>query len=146
MNTAHHSGHEVVASLVLLQRALYAAMESKYPFLDHELLTDAPRFGSVTTSDAYWEFTRHGKGFRFEELPNGTVVDILTYKPTEPEFFDALRLSEYAESIGVNELTYAGSVVDATSERAIEMQLSSMLESGVLSKHPSDKHLYGFVQ
>lgn len=117
-------------------------MGSRYPFEDHEHLTDAPRFGSVTTSDACWEFTRHGRGFRFEEIPSGSVVDILVYKPSEPEFFDALRLAEYVESIGVSELLFAGVAVDATSERAIERQFAAMLQSGLLVQHPHDKHLY----
>lgn len=146
MNASHYSGYEIMESLVLLQRALYVAMESKYSFLDHELLTDAPRFGEVTTPDAYWQFIRHGKGFRFEGLPDGTVVDILIYKPREPEFFDAFRLSEYAKSVGMNQLAYAESVVDATSEQALEIQLASLLERGFLTKHPSDKHLYRFVK
>lgn len=144
MHTAPFSIRELASSLIVLQRSIYVALQDKHPFLDHRLLTDAPRFGSVSTSDAYWEFTRHGRGFRFEEVPNGTVIDILIYMPTEPEFFDALRLSEYAESIGVNEISFNGHIVDASSERAIEMQLGSMVESGALSRNPSDKHLYRF--
>lgn len=142
MNMIALSGHEAVASLVLLQRSLYESMASRHPFEDHEHLTDAPRFGSITTSDAYWEFTRHGRGFRFEAVPGGPVVDILVYMPSEREFFDALRLAEYMESIGVTELRFADAVVDATSERAIERQFIYMVQTGLLVKHPHGKHLY----
>ena len=121
-------------------------MEIKYPFGDHEHLTDAPRFGSVTTSDVYWEFARHGRGFRFKGVPGGPVVDILVYMPNEPEFFDALRLVEYVESIGVTELHFAGIAVDATSERAIERQFIAMLQSGRLVRHPYSEHLYRFAK
>lgn len=142
MNTSKRSGHEIVASLVSLQKALYLALQCQYSFTDHEFLTDAPRFGNVTTSDIFWEFTRHGRGFRFEAVPSGEVVDILIYKPKDPEFFDALRLSEYAESIGIDELSFLGDVVDACSEKAIERQLCLMVTSGTLCRHAIDKHLF----
>lgn len=63
---------------------------------DHIFLIDAPKNGSVSVLGRYWEFTRHGKGLRFEAIPKEIVVDVTEGVVTDDEFFDASWVSPLA--------------------------------------------------
>lgn len=135
------SSEDAIRAFAEYQRALCRAFRESYPVVDHDLLTDAPKFGAVTALDKYWEFTRHGKGLRFEEITSGVVVDVTEGVFTSSEFFDAWRLGEYLESISVESLTFEGERFDAEASREIDRLLQLMTSRNLLKKHPERREL-----
>lgn len=135
------SSEDAIRAFAEYQRALCRAFRESYPVVDHDLLTDAPTYGAVTALDKYWEFTRHGKGLRFEEIPSGVVVDVTEGVFTSSEFFDAWRLGEYLESISVESLTFEGERFDAEASREIDRLLQLMTSRNLLKKHPERREL-----
>lgn len=127
---------EAIRIFVEYQRALCQAFCEAYPVSDHDFLTDAPKHGSISAADKYWEFTRHGKGLRFETVPSGVVIDVTEGVFTGSEFFDAWRLGEYLESISVKALTFDGKRFDAENLRELEQLLQFMISRNLLTKHP----------
>jgi hypothetical protein len=127
---------DAVRSFAEYQRALCRAFQESYPVRDRDFLTDAPKCGTVTALDKYWEFTRHGKGLRFEAVPSGVVVDVIEGAITDSEYFDAWRLCEYLQSVSVESLTFEGERFDAETSREIERLLQLMASRNLLSKHP----------
>jgi hypothetical protein len=132
---------DAVRAFADYQRALCRAFRDSYPVGDHDFLTDAPKHGAVTALDKYWEFTRHGKGLRFEAVPSGVVVDVTEGVFSDSEFFDAWRLGEYLESLSVESLTFEGERFDAETAREIERLLELMISRNLLSKHPDGREL-----
>ena len=132
---------DAVRAFADYQRALCRAFQENYPVCDHNFLTDAPKQGAVTAADEYWEFTRHGKGLRFEAVGNGVVVDVTEGIFAGSEFFDAWRLGEYLESISVVTLTFNGNCFDAEDGRQIERLLELMASQKLLVRHPERREL-----
>jgi len=89
---------KLINNFVLLQKRLLAEILSKYPECKSDrFLIALPKKGQILMGSEYWQFRRHGAGIEFTSV-HSEVVDVHV-GVTEPDFFDAYRLSLYAASI-----------------------------------------------
>jgi hypothetical protein len=90
----------ILQQFVELQGQLIQALLSAFPgFSDLDHLTDFPQStGTLEAIDTKWEFRKHGIGFTFNDSKKKTVVNAHKWL-SNPEFFDAYRISSYLASI-----------------------------------------------
>lgn len=111
-------------------------------FTDRALFTDLPD-GTLELAGAVWSFRRHGAGVGFRSSA-GVVVDAHIGLLAAPRGIDAWRLLSYAESRGIEELTWNGKHFAVADEATMEAALKQMLSDGALASERVDGRLLYF--
>ncbi|MBW4681853.1 MAG: hypothetical protein KME19_17310 [Microcoleus vaginatus WJT46-NPBG5] len=125
---------EIILEFVELQHNLIFAFQQTFPHLnDWEYMLDFPQSGNFYALGEEWKFQRHGKGICFTGQKSGKVVDahagILTY----PKAFDAWRLEQYFDSIGVETTVYKLNVFNIVDEDGTEKLLDTLLKDSLIT-------------
>jgi hypothetical protein len=119
-------------NFVQLQISLVGVLKNQYSEVsDWELLLDLPKRGTFSCNEEEWEFRQHGRGVCFQQRHGrGMVIDVHRGL-NHPEDFDAWRLLQYFESLGLPE-----------SEDFWEKQLQELMVVGAVSEHRNIPKLY----
>lgn len=120
-----------IREYVDIQKALISAFKQKYPDLKDELfLTDYPKYGSLSIGKKTWNFTKHGKGVRFESANDSLVVDVCQDLHII-DGFDIWRLEEYFTSKGI-----------ATSSDTIKKQLEYLQSEKLIRAYKPNSYIF----
>jgi hypothetical protein len=111
-----------IRGFVNLQTKLIGSFMDAFPQVtDWLLLREVPKSGELIVDAEPWTFRRHGSGVQFENA-RGVTVDTHRALP-DPGIFDAWRLVQYFESLGV-------SIGFPIEEAAVEARLADLSKSG----------------
>lgn len=95
-------------------------------------LNGIPKGGSLVLNKDIWSFQRHGSGVLFKANKDGTVIDAHLGMLKAPDAFDAWRLLQYFESVGVGSVEYANVSYGVAAERQVESLLEKLCKEGHL--------------
>jgi hypothetical protein len=133
----------VILEFVELQDNLISAFREAFPQIaDWEYLLDCPKSGDFWALEEEWEFHRHGAGICFTGQKSGKVVDAHWGISSSPRAFDAWRLSQYFESIGIETIGYLSDVFEVCDEDGAEALLNSLLKDGEIATAFEPRKLY----
>ncbi|MEC4813901.1 MAG: hypothetical protein SAK29_11605 [Scytonema sp. PMC 1069.18] len=94
------------------------------------------------TKQESWKFQRHGVGIYFIGSQSGKVVDVHLGVFKHPKAFDAWRLVQYFESIGIQNIVYCSKIFNFTEEEQIESLLNCILQDNLIEKVVETQKLY----
>ena len=101
----------IIPEFIELQHNLIEAFKQTFPQItDWEYLLDSPRSGCLSAEGEEWQFQRHGYGICFTGQKSGKVVDVNVGISSYPRAFDAWRLCQYFESIGIEKIDYMSNI------------------------------------
>jgi hypothetical protein len=103
-----------------------------------------PKSGSIVLNNEVWCFQRHGSGVLFKSSKDGTVIDAHLGMIKAPDAFDAWRLMQYFESMGVGIAKYDDATYEVETERQVEVLLEKLSKDGHLAALGENK-LYKLV-
>lgn len=103
-----------------------------------------PKSGSLVLNNDVWGFRRHGSGVLFKSSKDGTVIDAHLGMVKVPDAFDAWRLMQYFESMGIGTAKYADVPYKVATERQVEELLEKLNKDGHLVSL-GDNKLYKLV-
>lgn len=133
----------IVGEFVELQYNLIFAFQQTFPHLnDWEYMLDFPRSGNFYALGEEWKFQRHGKGICFTGHKSGKVVDAHAGISAYPKAFDAWRLEQYFDSIGVENTVYKFNVFNILDEASAEKLLDALLKDGLITLTLNRPKLY----
>lgn len=95
-------------------------------------LNGIPKGGSLVLNNDVWGFQRHGSGVLFKAIKDGTVIDAHLGIFKAPDAFDAWRLLQYFESVGIGSAEYANASYGVATERQVEALLEKLCKEGHL--------------
>ncbi len=123
----------ILLVFVELQSNLISTFQQRFPqIIDSEYLLNSPRSGSILSQEEEWQFQRHGVGICFAGQKSSKVVDAHVGMLEYPQAFDAWRLFQYFESIGIEKIRYLSDVFDVSDEDSIENLLICLLQDGLI--------------
>jgi hypothetical protein len=131
------------------QDKLLKALLASFPnFSDFDRLTDFTQSeGILEVLGTQWKFQKHGIGFTFSETKGKTVINMHKWL-SNPEFFDACRMSSYLSSIRwKGEKHFPPSErTQVYSEKGAKEWLKKMVDEGIIKAVLGDKTHYQLVQ
>jgi hypothetical protein len=141
-------GKTILRQFVEQQSQLIKALLTSFPnFSDLDCLTDFPQsIGILEVMDTQWEFRKHGIGFTFSDTKGKTVIDMHKWL-SNPDFFDAWRISSYLASIRWKgeKNSPASERHQIYSEKGAKEWLKEMEREGVIERVASDKTHYKLI-
>lgn len=98
--------NKLIQQLICYQVALISAFIRLHPGLkDWQFLLDFPKSGEIEIDSHVWIFNKHGSGLLFRNVSTGEVVDVHKHI-NNMEIFDAWRLEQFLDSVGVSSDEY----------------------------------------
>lgn len=135
----------IILEFVDLQSNLISAFRQTFPKItDWEYLLDCPRSGCFLAQGEEWKFQRHGVGICFTEQKSGKVVDAHVGISEYLRAFDAWRLCQYFDSIGIEKIVYLSDVFEVCDEDDTEYLLKCLLKDGLIEFALAPRKLYTF--
>jgi hypothetical protein len=133
----------IILEYVELQNNLISAFRQSFPQIkDGEILLDCPRDGCLLAEGEEWKFQRHGVGICFTGQESGKVVDVHVGILEYPRAFDAWRLAQYFEAIGIEKISYLSHFFEVVDEDDIEDLLNNFLKDNLIYIALEKRKLY----
>lgn len=124
----------IILEFVELQNNLIAKFRQTFSRItDWEYLLDCPRCGSFLAQGEEWKFQRHGVGVCFTSQNSGKVVDVHVGIYKCPKAFDAWRLCQYFDSLGIEKIYYMSSFFEVGDEDGSDDLLKCLLTDGLIA-------------
>lgn len=132
----------MIAEYVDIQSYLVEMFKYKFPLSDWKLLLDCPEHGCFWAMGEEWKFYKHGVGIAFTGKRTGTFVDVHVGIEFYPQAFDFWRISQYFESIGVQQLMWNSHFFNVADEGGADALLHSMQKDCLLEIKLEKRILY----
>lgn len=132
----------IVGEFVELQYNLISVFRHIFTQIDWKYLLNCPQNGNFYALGEEWKFQRHGKGLCFTGQKSGKVVDAHTEISAYPKAFDAWRLEQYFNSIGVEKIVYKLDIFNILDEDGTEKLLDALYKEGLITLVLKQPKLY----
>lgn len=129
------------------QEKLIWEFQKKYHLLDNKTgYLKSPKTGLLSAIDEEWKFQKHGIGICFENIKSGKTIDAHNGIGTSKKFFDAWRLMQYFESVGIDIIIWKSKSYYTENDDELDKLLEILSKNNII-KQISNKHkLYELIE
>lgn len=133
----------ILLEFVKLQSDIILAFRQSFPQItDWEYLLDSPRSGYIWAQGEEWNFQRHGVGICFTGQKSYKIVDVHGGMLKYSQAFDAWRLCQYFDSIGIEKISYLPNTFDVSDEDGVENLFNCLLQDSLIAIACEERKLY----
>lgn len=134
---------ELITNFVNIQAQLIAIFLDLYTYISScTSLFESPSSGSFFGLNEEWHFQRHGIGVCFTNAKSEVIIDAHRGMLTFPRAFDPWRLSEYFESINLENISYLSKIYNLSDDTDIEELLNIFEEKNIVTIVDRQPNLY----
>lgn len=130
-----------------IQEKLIWEFQKKYHLLDNNTgYLKSPKTGLLSAINEEWKFQKHGIGICFENIKSGKTIDAHNGIGINKKAFDAWRLMQYFESIGIDEIVWKSKPYYTENDNELDELLEILSKINVIKQISNRNKLYELIK